>query len=234
MQTLIIKTDAGDMPVACFESSRENAPLIVVLMDAIGIREELRDVARSLNDLGYRVALPNLYYRDGHIEDLSLGSPEGQQTIMRLYMSLSHDMVTADMKSLLASLAQDQPVGLLGYCMGGANALVLAGTYPEYIKAAAAIHPGGIVSEAPDSPHRTAPAASGELYIGIADDDPYATEAQVAELEKALQSGGANYTLEYHRGAAHGFSFESLPSYNAEAKARYWRATLDLFDRRLN
>ena len=34
-------------------------------MDAPGIREELRDMARRLGTVGYYVMLPNLYYRNG-------------------------------------------------------------------------------------------------------------------------------------------------------------------------
>jgi carboxymethylenebutenolidase len=34
-------------------------------MDAPGIREELRDMARRLATIGYYVLLPNLYYRAG-------------------------------------------------------------------------------------------------------------------------------------------------------------------------
>ena len=34
-------------------------------MDAPGIREELRDMARRLGTVGYYVLLPNLYYRAG-------------------------------------------------------------------------------------------------------------------------------------------------------------------------
>ena len=234
MQTLIIKTDEGDLPVAYFDTTRQNTPLLVVLMDAIGIRDELRNVARALNAEGYRVALPNLYYREGHIEDLDFSSPEGHQTVMRLYGGLSHQMVRSDMKYLLAKLARDQPVGLLGYCMGGANALMLAGAYPDDIKGAAAIHPGGIVTDAADSPHRAVLSAKGEFYVAIADQDPYATTEQAATLKSALESAGVNYVLEHYRGAAHGFSFESLPSYNAEAQARYWRAILTLFERSLS
>lgn len=236
MQTHMIRTDAGELPVAFLdtpESDDHPTPLIVVLMDAIGIRKELRDVATSLNQLGYRVALPNLYYREGHVEDLDFSKPEVHQTVMRLYSGLSQQMVRDDIKPLLASLAHNQPVGLLGYCMGGANALVLAGAYPDYIEAAAAIHPGGIVTEAADSPHRMVATARAELYVALADQDPYATSEQAAVLENALQQAEVNYVLECYRGAAHGFSFESLPSYNADAKARYWQAITDLFARRL-
>jgi hypothetical protein len=40
-------------------------PAVFLLMDAPGIREELRDMARRLATIGYHVLLPNLYYRAG-------------------------------------------------------------------------------------------------------------------------------------------------------------------------
>ena len=39
--------------------------LVPLLMDAPGVREELRDMARRLATVGYVVALPNLYHRAG-------------------------------------------------------------------------------------------------------------------------------------------------------------------------
>ncbi len=230
MQQLIIKTAAGEMPVDLF-SSRSDAPLIVLLMDAIGIRQELRDVAASLADLGYRLALPNLYYREGHYEDMDFNEPAVQQNVMRLYSSLSHQMVRDDISELLSQMFSNQPVGMLGYCMGGANALVLAGAFPNVVKAAAAIHPGGFVTDAQDSPHRMVVQAQGEIYIAIADRDPYATAEQAAVLEQALLQGGVSHQLDVYAGAAHGFSFESLPTYNADAQARYWQASTELFQR---
>src|ERR1700749_2368355 len=40
-------------------------PAVILYMDAPGIREELRDMARRLGTVGYYVLLPNLYYRAG-------------------------------------------------------------------------------------------------------------------------------------------------------------------------
>src|ERR1700743_157244 len=40
-------------------------PVLLFYMDAPGVREELRDMARRLASVGYYVLLPNLYYRAG-------------------------------------------------------------------------------------------------------------------------------------------------------------------------
>ena len=59
METFICRPErGGPYPAVCF------------LMDAHGIREELRDMARRLATVGYYVLLPNLYYRRDVIPSL--------------------------------------------------------------------------------------------------------------------------------------------------------------------
>ena len=45
--------------------AQQVCPMMIFYMDAPGIREELRDMARRLATSGYYVVLPNLYYRAG-------------------------------------------------------------------------------------------------------------------------------------------------------------------------
>ncbi len=229
MKSLTLNTGSGSMPVYLFEQEQA-APLLILLMDAIGVRDEMRNLARDLFREGYTVALPSLYYRDGHHEDMDFSNPKVHETVMRLYSSYSHSKAKEDIGAVLEHFSE-RPVGLLGFCMGGANALYLAGAFPEEIAAAAAIHPGGIATEAEDSPHRLAAKAKAELYIAIADEDPYASPEQVAELENALSGAGVSYQLEVYEGAHHGFAFASLPSFNHDAQQRYWRESTELFAR---
>ena len=66
-QTLDIKTAAGEMETFICRPERGGPfPAVFLLMDAPGIREELRDMVRRLGTVGYNVLLPNLYYRAGH------------------------------------------------------------------------------------------------------------------------------------------------------------------------
>ena len=65
-QTLDIVTKAGAMETfICHPERGGPYPAVFLLMDAPGIREELRDMARRLGTVGYYVLLPNLYYRAG-------------------------------------------------------------------------------------------------------------------------------------------------------------------------
>src|SRR5262249_21296592 len=65
-QTLDITTRAGVMETFVCRPERGGPfPPVFMLIDAPGIREELRDMARRLATVGYCVLLPNLYYRAG-------------------------------------------------------------------------------------------------------------------------------------------------------------------------
>src|SRR5262249_24159334 len=80
--TLDITTPDGAMETfICHPERGGPFPVVFLLMDAPGVREELGDVARRPGTIGYYVLLPNLYYRAGRatvfgpavLED---GSPE--------------------------------------------------------------------------------------------------------------------------------------------------------------
>ncbi len=112
-----------------------------MLMDAPGIREELRDMARRLATVGYYVVLPNLYYRAGR--DTMFGpavleaGPE-RERMRAIRTKMTIPPVMNDVADMLAFLnpqqaAKDGPVGTHGYCMSGPYALAAAARFPERI-----------------------------------------------------------------------------------------------------
>ena len=65
-RNLGITTKDGEMETfICHPERNRRSPAVFFLMDAYGIREELKDMARRLSTVGYYVLLPNLYYRAG-------------------------------------------------------------------------------------------------------------------------------------------------------------------------
>ena len=65
-KTLDITTKDGAMETfICHPERNGPSPAVFLLMDAHGIREELKDMARRPGTVGYYVLLPNLYYRVG-------------------------------------------------------------------------------------------------------------------------------------------------------------------------
>ena len=177
-QTLDIATKDGAMETFICRPERGAHPPVLFLMDAPGIREELRDMARRLATVGYYVLLPNLYYRAGRDtiygpDVLEHGSPEHQR-MRAVRTKMTIPPVMDDVAAMLAFAdAQDGvkrgPVGVHGYCMSGPYALAAAARYPDRIAAAASFYGTWLVSDAVESPHLSLGKVKGELYIACAE-----------------------------------------------------------------
>ncbi len=200
-------------------------PVIVQLMDALGMREELHEHARRVARWGYCVLVPDLFHRAGLKGPLDLTRPDTLPQIRAAMAALTDPLATGDVKDALALAAADSAadatrIGLYGFCMGGRLALMLAQQLGARVAAAASVHPGGLVTQEPDSPHQHLDRIAAELYFGIADQDAHATPAQMQALEHALQARGIAYQLEFHPGALHGVMMPSRTDVYREAAAQ--------------
>jgi carboxymethylenebutenolidase len=214
-------------------------PVILQVMDALGMREELCDHARRAAAWGYYVLAPDLFYRVGLKGPLDLSAPDGMQKIMAAMKDLSDARASSDIQAVLElagrdAAAQKGKIGIYGLCMGGRLTLVLAQALGERVAAAASIHPGSLVVDQPASPHHHLEHVKAELYFGIADQDRMATPEQMKELEAALEARKIRYQLEMHSGALHGFMMPSRSElYNEAAAEKVWGRMQRLFLRSL-
>jgi len=214
-RTEMIETEEGTMETFVAHPDGPGPwPVIVQLMDGIGFREELRDHARRTAAWGFYVIAPDLYYRWGLKGPLDFSDEEQRDKIMGAIGALTAQKATSDVEAALAlatgdPAAKEGGIGLYGFCMGGKLTLELAQTLGDRVAAAASIHPGSLVTDAADSPHRHLDRIAAELYFGIADNDAMANPKQMAELVKELGARHANFQLEWHPDALHGFMMES-------------------------
>ncbi|MGE0622259.1 MAG: dienelactone hydrolase family protein [Pseudomonadales bacterium] len=208
-------------------------PVVLLLMDAPGRREELSDMARRLGTTGYYVMLPNLYYRRTREVE------SADRAAMVAHMnSLTNAMVCADARACLEAAARDAaaasgPVGVVGYCMSGPFAFALAAELPDRVAAAASFHGVRLCTEALDSPHLGADRIRGELYFGCAETDEWAPPEMIERLDAHLADLGARYRIEWYPGTAHGFVFPNRPAYQKAGAERHWERLLALLERNL-
>lgn len=215
-------------------------PAIVFLMDGLGYRGALKTMAERLASHGYHVLLPDLYHRAGrhvHFDPAVMTQPEKMGELRRLIGGLTQDMLMRDVGACLDLLASRADVdaarlGAVGYCMGGRAAFIAATRFPERLRATASIHPGGIVSADPASPHLLAAQAEAHMYFAAAKDDVFFTKEQADTLEQTLASLGKRFQLERYE-ARHGWAVLDTPVYDAAEAERHWRAMLAHFDREL-
>ena len=240
-QTLDIDTGDGEMETfVCHPERGGPHPAIFFLMDAPGIRDELRDMARRLAAAGFYVLLPNLYYRAGRdtmfgpdvLED---GSAE-KARMREIRTKMTIPPVMDDLAAMLAFVdGQDEaapgPVGCHGYCMSGPYALAAAARYPDRIAAAASFYGTWLVSDAEESPHLSLGSAKGELYIACAEHDDLAPMPMVEELRGLFEQSGAAGEIEIYPEVHHGFAFPERWCYDESAAERHWDKLLALYRR---
>jgi carboxymethylenebutenolidase len=241
--TLDITTRAGAMETFVCRPERGGPfPPVFMLMDAPGIRDELRDMARRLASVGYYVLLPNLYYRAGKDtkygpDVLEHGSAEHKRMrAVRTQMTIPP--VMDDVAAMLRFVdARDHvrrgSVGCHGYCMSGPYALAAAARYPERVVAAASFYGTWLVSDAVESPHLNLGKIRGEAYIACAEHDELAPLPMVEELKGLFAVSGAQGELEMYRGVHHGFAFPERRVYDRPAAERHWERLIGLYRRRL-
>jgi carboxymethylenebutenolidase len=242
-QQIDIATRDGHVTTFVTHPERDGPhPLIIFYMDAPGIREELRDMARRLGTSGYYVMLPNLYYRSGVMELGPLPSdPEApeRKRMFQLMGSINIPLVMDDTSALLA-YADGQPaartdsVGTLGYCMSGRYAINAATHFSHRVKAAASIYGTHLATDQPDSPHRAGTKTRAELYVACAETDIYAPMETIEKVKQAMQDDEANAEVEIYPGTHHGFAFPKRPVYHRDAAERHWERLLALYRRNLS
>ena len=241
-ETLDIETRDGPMETFICRPERGTHPTVFMLMDAPGIRDELRDMASRLATVGYAVLLPNLYYRAGRDtffgpDVLTKGSDDHiRMRAIRTKMTIPP--VMNDVADMLAYVdARDDMtsdrVGVHGYCMSGPYALAAAARYPERVAAAASFYGTWLVSDAEESPHLTLDQGDAERYIACAEIDELAPMPMVDELQELFEAAGSPGELEVYAGVHHGFAFPSRRIYDRDAAERHWERLIALYRRNL-
>jgi carboxymethylenebutenolidase len=221
-------------------------PGVLLFGDAFGLRPRVHEMADRIASWGYVVLAPNLFYRDGRVADIApkedLRQPGARETFFSMARpridALTTDRTLTDIALFLDALrtqeqVADGPVGVTGYCMGARYAVRAACAHPDVVTAAGGFHGGGLVTDAPDSPHRGLASARAEFVFGHADNDRSMTGDNVAALGAALADAGLVASNEVYEGAPHGYSMSDTSAYDENAAERHFGALQKLLSSRL-
>ena len=243
MQSVDIDTPDGVADAYLARPDDRAHPGVLFIMDAYGLRPVIAEMVERIASGGYVVLAPNVLYRAGRSPVLpvpDLKDPEQRasffQSVKPLIGQLTPERIASDGAAYLDYLtraASAGPVAITGYCMGARVGWRIAAAHPDRVAALAGFHAGGLVSDAPDSPHLSAPNVRAELYFGFADEDPSMTAEQIATFEQALDDAGCSYRSEVYEGARHGFTMADGAVYDEAASERHYRELGALLERTL-
>lgn len=214
-------------------------PGLLFIMDAIGLRPRIEEMADRIAASGYVVLAPNVFYRAGRAPVLPPPDPDDRAIFMQRVRPLIEQLTPAaaarDGAAFLEYLAGVAPgsVAITGYCMGARVGWRIAAADPDRVAALAGFHGGGLVTDAQDSPHRSAGDLNAELYFGHADQDPSMTAEQIGALDAALDDAGVRHRSEVYEGANHGYTMSDMAAYNEAACERHFTELFALLGRAL-
>lgn len=249
VRTSTVDIETRDGVADCFLAApddNDHHPGVLFYMDAFGPRPRLEEMAARLAAEGYVVLVPHVFYRRGRaplVDTTHLMQPESRgklfKTLGPWMAELTPERAMSDADAYVEYLrAHDQvsdgPIGVTGYCMGGALALRTAAHRPDDVGAAAAFHPARLATDAPDSPHLLADRIKAEVYVASADQDQGMPPEQQQRLDRALAEAGVVHVCEQYDGATHGFTMSDTAVYDEAATERHWERLLDLFARTLH
>lgn len=205
-----------------------NSPGIVVIHEAAGLVEHIRDLARRFANLGYTAIAPDLYARAG-APDLS-----DMSSVLTTMFALPDAQAIGDLAAA-ADHARGLPssngrVACIGFCSGGRQSLLLASSGAT-LNAAVDCW-GGFISRAspdaettPNRPQRPLDRLdrlSCPLFavFGAEDENPSPQDAE--EMGKRLKAAGKPHRIKVFPNAGHAFLADYRPSYRPGPAAELW------------
>lgn len=192
-------------------------PAVVVIHEAFGLNQNIREVAARFAAEGYVALAVDLFA--GQNQVLCMARFMGGM----LTNSLAHGGI-ADMKAALDLLAarpevNPEQLGAVGYCMGGSFALALACTDGR-LKAIAPYY--GMNPRPLSAVDRACP------VVGSYPEKDF-TARGARTLEAELSRAGVPHDIKIYEGAKHSFNNDHAGNYDAAASSDAWERTLGFF-----
>jgi len=224
-----VKTPDGVCDAAFIHPRTGSHPGVLIWPDAFGLRPSMRDIGKRIAAEGYSVLVPNPFYRLAKapvIQDptsFSFQNPTDMAKLQPLMASINAaGAAEKDAAAYVAFLdAQSQvnkakKIGTQGYCMGGPLVVRTAASLPDRIGAGASFHGGGLVTNAPTSPHLLAPKIKARMYFGIASNDDMRQPDAKDKLREAFAAAKVPAEIEVYPESLHGWCVPDMPMQNGK------------------
>lgn len=215
-------------------------PGLLVIHEAFGLNDHIRDVANRFAQRGYVTLAPDLYTRRGGPD------PTVANSIMTVMFGLPDHEAVRDMEAgaarVRAEAGQNGRVGVMGFCSGGRHTLLLAFSSPT-VDAAVSCWGGFIRTATPDettTAARPTPVIdlAGNLhcplFVAIGREDQNPSPADGAELERRLQDVRHPVTVKVFEDAGHAFFADYRPTYREGAAFSLWEDATRFLDTHLH
>jgi carboxymethylenebutenolidase len=199
---------------------------LLVIQEWWGLVPHITDVCDRFAGEGFTALAPDLYHGQSTDEPDEAG---------KLMMSLNLGQAARDLSGaidwLLASdSVRGDGVGVVGFCMGGGLALVVATQRPDAIQACVPFY--GVIPWTDVQPDWSALAAPVQGHF--AERDAFFTPEKVRGLEQTLHDLGKDADLLVYDDVDHAFFNDARPEvYDEKAASQAWVRTLEFLRAKL-
>ena len=230
-----IPVSGGDMPAyVAMPASGGPFPILLVVHEAWGVHEHIKDICRRAAKQGYLAIAGELFARQGDPHKYTM--QETPKLVAEVMAKVPDAQVMGDLDACVAwaeksGKANVDKLAITGFCWGGRIAWLYAAHQPK-LKAAAAWY-GRIVGASnaltPKNPidlvnDMKAPVLG--LYGAKDQGIPVDT---VEMMESELKKAGKKAEFKIYPDAGHAFNADYRPSYNKAAAEDGWKRMLDWF-----
>jgi carboxymethylenebutenolidase len=199
-------------------------PGVIVIQEWWGLVDHIKDVCDRFAAAGFVALAPDLYH------GVTIAEPDEAGKAM---MALKMDQAARDLSGAVDEVVRrssGQHIGVIGFCMGGGLALVLATQRPD---AVAAVVPCYGVIPWPDAQPDFSAMSAAVLGHYAANDGFFTPEAAEA-LAEQLRGLGKEVEINVYPDTDHAFFNDTRPEvYDAAASALLWERSLAFFHQRL-
>jgi carboxymethylenebutenolidase len=229
---VIIPTPDGKMPAILYtpvEDQRQ--PAIMVLMEAFGLTQHIREVAARIAKEGYVVIAPDLYYRELPNNKFGYNELESARAMMwRLDFGKPMEEDIEAALTYLKSRPDVYPdkVGLTGFCLGGGLTFFAACKLSNKIAAAAPFY-GMVLDEWIDAVKNI----EVPVYLFFGGADPFIPLERIQQIDSRFKELKKDYQLKIYPDADHGFFCHERSSYNSLAAEDAWGELISFFRKHL-
>jgi carboxymethylenebutenolidase len=233
ISTTTIRLRTGDGEMKCHQASPRGVgkfPAVIVIMEAFGLNDHIKDVTERIAAEGYIAIAPDLYYREAP----NVIGYDQLQAAIALMQRLDDDQVVTDLQRVITHLKAQNFVngdrlGMTGFCLGGTITFLAACKLPSDIQAAVTFYGGGIADDSPRAPLNFAADLQAPILCFFGETDPYIPLSQVKRIEDTLRTLGKSFEVKIYTSAEHGFFCDDRASYDPAAANDAWENTKSWF-----
>lgn len=211
-------------------------PGLVVVMEAFGLNDHIKNITGRFAAEGFVAISPNLYFRQPN----NVVAYNDLPGAFRLMGSLTDDQIVADMTAAinhLKGLKEVKPTfGTTGFCMGGRVSFLTACRNPD-VKATAPYYGGGMVTSrqaGATPPIAYVEGLKGPVLAFFGGKDAFIPLAEVDQFRDALKKANKPADVVLYADADHGFMCDDRPSYHQQHAKEAFAKTIAFFKQNLS